>query len=72
MRKYRYQPELHSLQYVPAEGSVTGWVVTTALRPPPGGTPRLTLRVREAVGSQYQVVIPRTDPQVVSLPADEP
>jgi len=69
IRKYRFQPELHSLQYVPAEGSVTGWVVTTATRPPLGGTPRLTLLIREAVGSQYQVVIPRTDPQIVSSPA---
>ena len=35
------------------------------VRPPLGGTPRLTLSVREAVGHQYLLVIPRTDPQRV-------
>jgi hypothetical protein len=70
MRKHRYQPQLQALQYVPAEGSVTGWVMTTASRPPPGGTPRLTLAVGEAVGSRYQVVIPRTDPEIVNSEAD--
>jgi hypothetical protein len=66
LRKYRYSPELRSHQYVPPKGSVTGWIVTTMARPPLGGTPRLTLSVREAVGHQYLVVIPRTDPQVYS------
>jgi hypothetical protein len=70
MRRHRYQPELKGLEYIPAQGSVTGWVVITAVRPPLGGAPRLTLRIQEAIGSQYQVVIPRTDPQVVSSSAD--
>jgi hypothetical protein len=70
LRKHRYRPELRALQYVPAEGSVTGWVVSAAIRPPLGGTPRLTLVIREAVGSQYQVVIPRTDPQIIAPSAD--
>lgn len=71
-RNHRYQPQLQALQYVPAEDSVTGWVVTTATRPPLGGTPRLTLLIGEAVGTRYQVVIPRTDPQTVNQPIDEP
>jgi hypothetical protein len=70
MRRHRYQPELKGLKYIPAQGSVTGWVVTTALRPPLGGAPGLTLRIQEAIGSQYQVVIPRSDPQVVSSSTD--
>ena len=69
LRKHRYAPELRSHQYVPPQGSVTGWIVTTMARPPLGGTPRLTLSVREAVGHQYLLVIPRTDPQVYSSPA---
>ena len=64
VRKHRYAPELHIHQYVPSKGSVTGWIVTTMARPPLGGTPRLTLSVREAVGHQYLLVIPRTDPKV--------
>ena len=66
LRKHRYAPELRIYQYVPPQGSVTGWIVTTMARPPLGGTPRLTLSVREAVGHQYLLVIPRTDPQVYS------
>jgi len=66
LRKHRYTPELRSHQYVPAQGSVTGWIITTMARPPLGGTPRLTLSVREAAGRQYLLVIPRTDPQVYS------
>jgi hypothetical protein len=66
LRKHRYTPELRSHRYVPPQGSVTGWIVTTMSRPPLGGTPRLTLSVREAVGRQYLLVIPRTDPQVYS------
>ena len=50
VRKHRYKPELRIHQYVPSKGSVTGWIVTTMARPPLGGTPRLTLSVREAVG----------------------
>ena len=69
LRKHRYAPELRIHQYVPPQGSVTGWIVTTMARSPLGGTPRLTLRVREAVGHQYLLVIPRTDPQVYSSPA---
>ena len=64
VRKHRYAPELHIHQYVPSKGSVTGWIVITMARPPLGGTPRLTLSVREAVGHQHLLVIPRTDPQV--------
>jgi hypothetical protein len=71
LRKYRYTPELRIHQYVPAKGFVAGWIVTTMARPPLGGTPRLTLSVREAVGHQYLLVIPRTDPQVHSSRADE-
>jgi hypothetical protein len=52
LRKHRYTPELRSHQYVPPQGSVAGWVVTAMARPPLGGTPRLTLSVREAVGRQ--------------------
>jgi hypothetical protein len=66
LRKDRYAPELRSHQYVPPHGSITGWVVTTMARPPLGGTPRLTLSIREAVGHQYLLVIRRTDPQVYS------
>jgi hypothetical protein len=54
---------------VPPHGSVTGWIVTTMARPPLGGTPRLTLSVREAVGRQYLLVIPRTDPRACTSPA---
>jgi hypothetical protein len=66
LRKHRYAPELRSHQYVPPQGSVVGWLVTTIARPPLGGTPRLTLSVREAVGCQHLLVIPRTDPQVAA------
>jgi hypothetical protein len=66
LRKYRYTPDLRSHQSVPPRGSVTGWIVTTMARPPLGGMPRLTLSVREAVGRQYLLVIPRMDPQVHS------
>jgi hypothetical protein len=66
LRKHRYTPELRSHRYVPPQGSVTGWIVTTMSRPSLGGTPRLTLSVREAVGRQHLLVIPRTDPQVYS------
>lgn len=63
-RTHRNVPELRSHQYVPAKGSVTGWIVTTMARPPLGGTPRLTVSVREAVGHQYLMIVPRTDPKV--------
>jgi hypothetical protein len=69
LRKHRYAPELRTHQYVPPHGSVTGWIVTTMARPPLGGTPRLTLSVREAVGRQYLLVIPRTDPRACTSPA---
>jgi hypothetical protein len=69
LRKHRYAPELRTYQYVPPLESVTGWIVTTMTRPPLGGTPRLALGVREAVGRQYLLVIPRTDPQVYSSQA---
>jgi hypothetical protein len=64
LRTHRYVPELRSHQYVPPKGSVTGWIVTTTARPPLGGTPRLTVSVREAVGHQYLMIVPRTDPKV--------
>jgi hypothetical protein len=69
LRKHRYAPELRSHQYVPPQGSVTGWIVSSMARPPQGGTPRLTLSVREAVGSQYLLLFPRKDPQIHSSPA---
>lgn len=62
-------PELRIYQHVPPQGSVTGWIVATMARPPLGGTPRLTLSVREAVGHQHLLVIPQTDPQVYSSQA---
>jgi hypothetical protein len=64
LRKHRYVPELRSHQYVHPNGSVTGWIVTTMARPPLGGTPRLTVSVREAVGHQYVVLVPPTNPKV--------
>ena len=69
VRKHRYAPELRIYQYVPPQGSITGWIVATIARTPLGGTPRLTLSVREAVGHQYLLVIPRTNPQVYSSQA---
>jgi hypothetical protein len=63
-RAHRYTPELRSHSAVPPHGSVSGWVVTWMPRPSAGGTPNLSLSIREAVGHQYLTVIPRTDPQV--------
>lgn len=71
LRRHRYVPELRSHQYVPPKGSVTGWIVTTMARPPLGGTPRLTVSVREAVGHQHLMIVPRTDPKVHSSPLGE-
>jgi len=64
LRTERYAPEWASHQSVPPHGSVAGWVITTMARPPSGCTPQLNLTVREAVGTTYLTVIPRTDRQV--------
>jgi hypothetical protein len=64
LRRDRYAPQLASQRSVPPHGSVTGWVCTALTRLPSGGTPRLELSVREAVGTVYLTVIPPTDRQV--------
>jgi hypothetical protein len=64
LRRHRYSPGLTSYVYVPPGESISGWVVTGMARPPMGGTPSVTISIREAVGNQYLTVIPRTDPQV--------
>lgn len=73
-RTHRYTPELRSHPAVPPHGSVSGWVVTSMPRPSGGGTPNLTLSIREAVGHQHLTVICRTDPQVYhsQVAADRP
>jgi hypothetical protein len=63
-RTDRYTPELRSHSSVPPRESISGWVVTWMPRPPAGGTPNLTLSIREVVGRQYLMAVPLTDPQV--------
>jgi hypothetical protein len=63
-RTRRYTPELRSHSWVSPHESISGWVVTWMPRPSMGGTPSLTVSIREAVGNQYLTVIPRTAPQV--------
>ncbi len=65
LRDRHYGPEFPAPQDVPPHGAVHGWQVTTMTRPLTGATPSLTLTVREAVGRQYLLVIPRMDPQQV-------
>jgi hypothetical protein len=63
-RHDQYDPELDLQRPVSPHGSVTGWVSTAFTRLPPSGTPQLELSVREAVGTTYLTVVPRTDRQV--------
>jgi hypothetical protein len=65
LRDHRYSPDLRSFTHIEAGATITGWLVARAGgRPDLGGTPQLTLSVREAAGHQYLTVIPRTEPQV--------
>jgi hypothetical protein len=60
----RYAPELRNHSAVLPHQSICGWVVTWMPRPSGGGTPNMTLSIREAVGHQHRTVIRREDPQV--------
>jgi len=64
MQRLRYSPKLGSHAFVPARESISGWRVTYVPRRATGGTPRLTVRVRDAVGNEYLAVIEQKDPQV--------
>jgi len=64
MQRLRYSPKLSSHAFVPARESISGWLVTDVPRSATGGTPRLTVRIRDAVGNEYLAVIEQKDPQV--------
>jgi hypothetical protein len=48
---------------VPAEGYVSGWLVTDCPRPSTGGRPRCTIKVTDSLGNTYTKVIEQRDPQ---------
>jgi len=64
IRRHRYSPDLASHSYVQPHDSVTGWVTSGMARPAEGGTPKLTVDIRDAIGRHYVTIIPRKYPQV--------
>jgi hypothetical protein len=49
---------------VPADESVTGWVVTKVARPAAGGIPAITVTVKDQLGNEYHATRPKEEPKV--------
>ncbi len=62
MRRLRYSQKLGG--HVPPRDSISGWLVADVRRRGVGGTPRVTVSVRDATGNQYTATLPQQDPKV--------
>jgi len=48
---------------VPADESVTGWVVEAVPRRAAGGAPGCTIVIRDVLGNEYRVTLAKREPQ---------